>query len=204
VKKNLVSGQSITASPADRTITVTNSFGESQLLDTLAKPRPGQEKTSGMFTPNALPAPSTFGRDYHPLRLTSDLPRPQPTGECRFILLHPTPKQQQCPCQSYHPDQASHGCECGHQACYHVHTSSVPERGLQVDSFQAASQASLHKRVKRLEEALHNEREIRDNAVLQERHAWEREVRILREALAPFYQTEQEMKKKLVEDGARW
>ena len=53
--------------------------------------------------------------------------------------------------------------------------------------------------MKRLEDTLHNEREVRENIINRERQAWEREVRILREALTPFYKSEQDMRRKLVE-----
>jgi len=57
----------------------------------------------------------------------------------------------------------------------------------------------LLERVKHLEETIQNEREIRENAIQRERQLWEREVRILREALAPFYKSEQDVRRKLIE-----
>lgn len=57
----------------------------------------------------------------------------------------------------------------------------------------------LVERIKRLEETLQNERELRENVIRRERQAWEREVRILHEALAPFYNSEKDMRRKLIE-----
>ncbi|EXJ72360.1 uncharacterized protein A1O5_04864 [Cladophialophora psammophila CBS 110553] len=54
-------------------------------------------------------------------------------------------------------------------------------------------------KVKRLEETIQNERSNRDSALQRERQMWEREVRILREALAPFYQSEKEMRRRIVD-----
>lgn len=58
---------------------------------------------------------------------------------------------------------------------------------------------TLLDKIKRVEETLQNERELRENSMNRERQAWEREVRTLREALARFYQSEQDMRRKLVE-----
>ena len=54
-------------------------------------------------------------------------------------------------------------------------------------------------KVKRLEETIQNERSNRETALQRERQMWEREVRILREALAPFYHSEKEMRRRVVE-----
>jgi hypothetical protein len=50
-----------------------------------------------------------------------------------------------------------------------------------------------------LEELVQQERHMRETAIADERRAREREVRILREALHPFYKSEEEMKRKLIE-----
>jgi hypothetical protein len=57
----------------------------------------------------------------------------------------------------------------------------------------------LLNRIQRLEDALQQERSIRETAIADERRAREREIRILREALHPFYKSEEEMKHKLIE-----
>ncbi|ETN40551.1 uncharacterized protein HMPREF1541_04828 [Cyphellophora europaea CBS 101466] len=74
-------------------------------------------------------------------------------------------------------------------------------RPLRLTSDSRASPAgdALLERIKRLEETIHHEREIRETALQRERSLWEREVRILREALAPFYTSEQDMRRKLIE-----
>ena len=58
---------------------------------------------------------------------------------------------------------------------------------------------ALLEKIKRLEETIKIEREVRENAIQRERQIWEREVRVLREALTPFYRSEQDMRRKLVE-----
>jgi hypothetical protein len=54
-------------------------------------------------------------------------------------------------------------------------------------------------KVKRLEETIQSERANRDAALQRERQMWEREVRILREALAPFYSNEKELRRKITD-----
>lgn len=92
-------------------------------------------------------------------------------------------------------------CECGHEACYHVHEITAHQD--QLPSAETSSPPNgtnaLLDRIKRLEETVQSEREIRDNALARERQLWEREVLVLREALVPFYKSEQDMRRKLVE-----
>lgn len=64
---------------------------------------------------------------------------------------------------------------------------------------QLASITALVHKVQRLEEALQQERALREAMLTDERRAREREIRILREALHPFYRSEEEMRRKLVE-----
>ncbi|EXJ83865.1 hypothetical protein A1O1_07493 [Capronia coronata CBS 617.96] len=149
-----------------------------------------------MFGSNSLSLPATFAHEHRPLRLTSENARPQPTGECRYLLLHPSAPNQQCSCQSFHHNRGAPGniCECGHQACYHVHDT--------INDKKPALNAILEKlsdKIKRLEETIQSERGNRETALQRERQMWEREVRILREALAPFYQGEKEMLRRLHE-----
>ena len=54
-------------------------------------------------------------------------------------------------------------------------------------------------KISRLEQALEDERHARTEDLKQEQRLRERDVRILREALHPFYRTETDMRKKLVE-----
>ena len=54
-------------------------------------------------------------------------------------------------------------------------------------------------RLKRMEETIQNERGNRETALNRERQMWDREVRILREALAPFYNSEKEMRRKVMD-----
>ena len=120
-------------------------------------------------TLNRLPPPPPFVPDHQPLRLTSDAQRPLPAGECRFILGHP--QNGRCTCQSFHHNRSIPGstCDCGHQACYHA--------SVQEESTQSTSVAAFQSRIRQLETELRVERQTR-----------EREVRVLREALHPFYQ----------------
>jgi hypothetical protein len=67
------------------------------------------------------------------------------------------------------------------------------------ESVSAATEEALLERIRRLEDTIHHEREVRDTALQRERGLWEREIRILREALAPFYKSEQDMRRKLIE-----
>lgn len=154
-----------------------------------------------MFGSNALPRPSNFATQehrQHPLRLPSEA-RLAPAGPCHYVLLHPSVQNQRCSCQSFCHNRAAPGniCDCGHQSCYHVaqHTSE----GQSHETVSAVTEEALLDRIRRLEETIHYESEIRDNAFQKERNSWEREVRILREALAPFYTSEQDMRRKLVE-----
>ncbi|KAK6365653.1 hypothetical protein LTS17_011039 [Exophiala oligosperma] len=143
-----------------------------------------------MFGSNASPLPPPLAHEHRPLRLTSESVRPLPTGGCRYILLHPSAQNQPCSCQSFHHNRNAPGniCECGHQACYHVHERHATETYAILEKFG--------EKVRRLEETIQNERTNRENALTRERQMWEREIRILREALAPFYQSEKEMRRK--------
>ena len=136
-----------------------------------------------------------------PLRLTSDEQRHFPTGQCRYIVLHPSVQNQQCSCQGFHHNRSAPGsiCECGHQACYHVHSQNAGQDGLMGDTFQVVKMNNLLDRVRRLEDALQDERQVRDTSIVEERRIRDREVRVLREALAPFYKSEEEMRRKLIE-----
>lgn len=142
---------------------------------------------------NALPPPASFGHEHRPLRLTSESARPQPQGGCHF---QPVPGQnQRCLCQSFQHNRSAPGniCDCGHSACYHSHFNN--DRRLSPDRVVGA----LAEKVKKMEDALTKERETRDSLLARERQAWEREVRVLREALAPFYRSEQDMGRRLLE-----
>jgi hypothetical protein len=155
-----------------------------------------------MFGPdNALPLPSTFplSRDHRPLSLTEEAARHLPSGACHFVLLHPTVQNQRCSCQNFLLNRAALGsiCQCGHQACYHVAQSVAHEQSR--ESVSIASENALLERIKRLEETIHHERDTRETSFQRERALWEREIRILREALAPFYKSEQDMKRKMIE-----
>ncbi|EXJ79908.1 hypothetical protein A1O3_08193 [Capronia epimyces CBS 606.96] len=146
-----------------------------------------------MFAPNSLSLPATFAHEHRPLRLTSESARPLPTGECRYPS-HPSTPNQQCSCQSFHHNRSAPGniCDCGHQACYHVHDTTIDKKQTLDTILEKQGD-----KIKRLEETIQNERGNRETALQRERQMWEREVRILREALARFYQSEKEMFKKL-------
>jgi hypothetical protein len=155
-----------------------------------------------MYNSHKLPPPSSFAQEHRPLRLTTHPTLPLPTGPCRFILLNPSVENQQCSCQSFHHNRGTPGsvCDCGHQACFHVHQPSAPAEGPSTNNQnQYSSSTALLNRIQRLEDALQQERAARETAIADERRAREREVRILREALHPFYKSEEEMKRKLIE-----
>ena len=59
--------------------------------------------------------------------------------------------------------------------------------------------SELQERVRRLEDALKQERDSRERAMMEERRARDREIRILREALHPFYRSEEEMRRNLID-----
>lgn len=152
-----------------------------------------------MFASNALPPLNNFAHEHRPLRLNSDSSRPQPTGECRYLLLHPSAQNQRCSCQFFHHNRSAPGnsCECGHHACYHVHESNN-EKQPSTEPLQAVLE-KLNDKVKRLEETIQNERGNREATLQRERQMWERDIRVLREALAPFYQSEKEMRRKIMD-----
>jgi len=144
-----------------------------------------------MFASNALPLPSTFGHEHRPLRLTSETARPQPQGGCHFK----SGQQQRCPCQTYQHNRSAPGniCDCGHSACYH----SQQNNGGRLSPDRVVS--ALAEKVKKLEDLVIKERESRNCQISRERQIWEREVRMLREALAPVYHTEADLKRRLTE-----
>lgn len=78
----------------------------------------------------------------------------------------------------------------------HRHVSSIHDGARADDQMHLAS---LVNRIQRLEEALQQERTLRETALADERRARERDIRILREALHPFYRSEEEMRRKIVE-----
>lgn len=146
-----------------------------------------------MFASNALPLPTPFGHEHRPLRLTSESSRPQPQGGCHYRA--PSAQNNRCVCQLYQHDRRAPGnvCDCGHSACYHSPSSN--SGGLPPDRVITA----LAEKVKRLEEYIAKERETRKDELSRERQLWEREARVLREALSPFYLSEQDMKRRLKE-----
>lgn len=146
-----------------------------------------------MFASNALPLPTPFGHEHRPLRLTSESARPQPQGPCHYS--NPPGQDIRCSCQLYQHDRRAPGniCDCGHSACYHSPTQHAgrlsPDRVI----------TALVEKVKKLEECIVKERESRKDELSRERQLWEREARVLREALSPFYHTEQDMRRKLLD-----
>jgi hypothetical protein len=154
-----------------------------------------------MFGSNALPLPTNFANEHRPLRLTTEAPRPQPTGPCHSILLHPSVQNQRCSCQSFHHNRSAPGniCDCGHEACYHVTESSTLELQRPHGIPYSHPDHNLIEKIRQLEKTIQHEREIRESIIQRERHAWEREFRILRDALAPFYKSEQDMRRRLIE-----
>src|SRR5690625_4342381 len=92
-----------------------------------------------MFSSQQSSSPPVQPPRSHPIASKGSAPRPAriipnaavllPTGECRFILLHPSVPDQRCCCQGFRRNENLPGaiCECGHQACYHVpRTTSTP------------------------------------------------------------------------------
>lgn len=146
-----------------------------------------------MFPSSALPPPTSYGHEHRPLRLTSEPSRPQPQGGCHFQSS--SSSGSQCLCQTYQHNRSLQGntCDCGHSACYH--SQSSVERRLSPDRIVSA----LMEKVRKLEDAVIKERETRNNTLTRERQAWEREIRVLREALAPFYQSESDMRRRLAQ-----
>lgn len=146
-----------------------------------------------MFASNALPLPTPFGHEHRPLRLTSEAARPQPHGGCHYQ--NTTGLDNRCSCQLYQHDRRAPGnmCDCGHSACYHSPTQNA--RRLSPDRVITA----LVEKVKKLEESIVKERESRKDELSRERQIWEREARVLREALSPFYHTEQDVKRRFMD-----
>lgn len=146
-----------------------------------------------MYPSSALPPPTSYGHEHRPLRLTSEPSRPQPQGGCHFQS--PSSSGSKCLCQTYQHNRSLQGntCDCGHSACYHSQTSV--ERRLSPDRIVGA----LVEKIRKLEDVVIKERETRNSTLIRERQAWEREIRVLREALAPFYQSESDMRRKLAQ-----
>lgn len=57
----------------------------------------------------------------------------------------------------------------------------------------------MAEKIKRIEEVVQNERENRQGALHRDRQLWEGEVRILREAVAPFYKHDEEIRHKVTD-----
>lgn len=148
-----------------------------------------------MFASNALTLPTPFGHEHRPLRLTSESSRPQPHGACHHRAQTSSAQNHQCTCQSYQHDRRAPGnvCDCGHPACYH--SPSSDGEGRSPDRIITA----LADKIKKLEEYIARERQIRRDELFRERQLWEREVRVLREAVSPFYQNEKDMRRKLMD-----
>lgn len=146
-----------------------------------------------MFSSSALPPPTSYGHEHRPLRLTSEPSRPQPQGGCHFQ--NSSSSGSQCLCQTYQHNRSLQGntCDCGHSACYHSQVGV--ERRLSPDRIVGA----LVEKVRKLEDVVIKEREARNNILTRERQAWEREIRVLREALAPFYHSESDMRRRLAQ-----
>ncbi|EEQ83723.2 uncharacterized protein BDCG_00528 [Blastomyces dermatitidis ER-3] len=146
-----------------------------------------------MFSPNT-PSPSSDSTSHRqPHRNSFSLPAPPaklalPTGECRFILLHPSIPGQRCSCQGFRRNESRLGasCECGHQACYHqsgnmVNSSQVSE------PVSPLALAALLERVSRLEEQHRQDRKLWEEELREERRARREDARVLREAMHSFY-----------------
>lgn len=129
-----------------------------------------------------------------------------PTGECRFILLHPSISDQRCCCQGFRRNENLPGaiCECGHQACYHVLGSTPPATTEPMTTTTTTtthvSNAPLLDRIRKLEERYHQDRKILEDQLKAERRARREDSRHLREAMHTFYKfMEQEAPRKFVE-----
>lgn len=147
----------------------------------------------------SLPPPSAFASETRPLRLTSEAAWvPPPSGSCHYVLLHPYVPNQRCSCQSFvrNPRAPGTACDCGHQSCYH---SPSNEGQTHSAATSTPTETSLLNRISRLEEIVQHERESRETTLERERSTWAREIRVLRETLVPFYESERQMHRKLVE-----
>lgn len=154
-----------------------------------------------MFGSKALALPPPFAHETRQHRLETEPVRPQPSGQCHFLTLQGA-REQRCPCQGYQQNRGAPGnvCDCNHAACYHANAVIEERLALRDNGTgSGAGTSNLAERIRTLENTVRFEREIRENAMARERQAWEREIAILREALAPFYKTEQDMQRKLSE-----
>lgn len=129
-----------------------------------------------------------------------------PTGECRFILLHPSISDQRCCCQGFRRNKSLPGaiCECGHQACYHVPGSTpattTEPMATTTTTTTHVSHAPLLDRIRKLEERYQQDRKILEDQLKAERRARREDSRNLREAMHSFYKfMEQEVPGKFVE-----
>jgi hypothetical protein len=105
-----------------------------------------------MFSSHA-PSSSPYAFDHRQPRSPPSPASPLPTGECRFILLHPSIQNQRCSCQGFRLNRTIPGssCECGHLACYHV-PSTPSHDNINLVSF--TQHIALMEMVRRLEEDL--------------------------------------------------
>lgn len=155
-------------------------------------------------TANTLPPLSALTSERHHLPPISPPTRPLPTGDCRFVLLHPSVHNQRCSCQSFHHNgKPGTVCECGHQACYHAHSHpfevqygvTVPRSNPPLDSTLVA----LLERIQNLEQALANEKRSREESLRRETQLRDGQFRLLQQTLQPFKRKEVEVREKLVE-----
>ncbi|KAL1971108.1 hypothetical protein VTN77DRAFT_59 [Rasamsonia byssochlamydoides] len=124
-----------------------------------------------------------------------------PTGECRFIFLHPSIPDQRCACQGFHRDESLLGayCQCGHQACYHLQGNvAIPPPA--DDSVTSVSYVALLDRIRSLEAQYQRDKKIWEEELKEERRARREDVRVLREAMYSFFQfMEQDVPRQFVD-----
>ncbi|PGH08807.1 hypothetical protein AJ80_07764 [Polytolypa hystricis UAMH7299] len=114
-----------------------------------------------------------------------------PTGECRFILLHPSISNQRCPCQGFRRNESRPGsnCECGHQACYHApgpsqNTYPAVEKTVPPPSDLCENVVD---RICKLEQRYSHDYKFLQDALKEERRSRCEDARVLREAMHAFY-----------------
>ena len=155
-------------------------------------------------TANTLPPLSALTSERHHLPPISPPPQPLPTGNCRFVLLHPSVHNQRCSCQSFHHNgKPGTVCDCGHQACYHTHSHlhegqygvTVPRSHPIRDSTLGA----LLERIQNLEQALANEKRSREESLWRETQLRDGRFHLLQQTLQPFKRKELEVREKLIE-----
>jgi hypothetical protein len=102
-------------------------------------------------------------------------------------MLHPSIPDRRCACQGFRRNENLPGalCECGHQACYHASGAMTQPPG--EGPLPNVSYMALQDRIHSLESQYQHDKKVWEEELKEERRARREDVRILREAMYPFF-----------------